>query len=994
MSPEDHPTARPPVPDYTLLHLIGRGSYGDVWIARGVTGMLRAVKVVWRDRFSDIEPYEREFRGLSDFIRLTQGEARQLALLHVGRNEEAGFFFYVMELADDVVTGREIDPGCYAPLTLSVLRDQSAYVTTADVVRYAIELAAGLAELHRAGLVHRDIKPSNVILVDGRPKLADIGLVSVATEAMSFVGTQGFVPPEGPGTRAADIFSLGKVLYELVTGLDRQDFPSLPIDIADRPDRVEMLELNESIIKACAPLASGRFPDAEALLHELKLLEAGRSVRRLRFAERGLARTRRWVVVAVIVALIAGTGAAWERRRANIKSAGRQAAEAELAAVTRRTLYEASLAAAQRALETANYGIARNALERAIPTPGDPDLRGFEWHAFYREAQGDPAEIIRESGEPVTRLEPSPDGRWMAVDNASPVIDLFDQKTGKHFKAIEGIHRIAGFTPDGERLVGTTPDYALETWSINDGSPDPIPAKTGVNRPLQVHPSEPHILYFEDGPDDEPHTLGIWNYATGETVVAWPIPKIEDTGMSVFMNASATTDLTKALLVTTSNLSGARPMLLRIFDMSTGRIIEQEHSDTSITPAQISQAGDFYLARTRTLKRVEIGQPDLPPLVMPFEPFSSISLHANGRELLMGASNNRLVLANAKTGERIREFSGSSAQIDAVAYGSDYDALWSVDRNGEIRRWARETGPIRRVKTKLAMPAESRTTQLIISEDSSQIALRNTSGGLTVLGLENLELQWTHPDIAAVLWFDQERLILLSKAGELWEHAPSDGARGVRLDILDPGVRVRSALTSPDGRLMLVLSEGNHIVVWNNQTGSVIADYSGDRLDRQIGEFLSLAISNEGRVLSCDTRQTVLLWEASTGKVLASKKVPSQPARVQLSPRGDMAVIGVSADPPLLVSLPDLTEIGTISEGRRTGIDFVFHPSGDIVVTQLMRGSLSVIDPTNGNRMATLELPTSPESDLSGLVSRIVFSPDGKVLATCDHNGQLRVWRK
>ena len=76
VSPEDHPTARPPVPDYTLLHLIGRGSYGDVWIARGVTGMLRAVKVVWRDRFSDIEPYEREFRGLSDFIRLTQGEAR------------------------------------------------------------------------------------------------------------------------------------------------------------------------------------------------------------------------------------------------------------------------------------------------------------------------------------------------------------------------------------------------------------------------------------------------------------------------------------------------------------------------------------------------------------------------------------------------------------------------------------------------------------------------------------------------------------------------------------------------------------------------------------------------------------------------------------------------------------------------------------------------------------------------------------------------------
>ncbi|MCC5024261.1 MAG: protein kinase [Candidatus Synoicihabitans palmerolidicus] len=133
--------------------------------------------------------------GLREFARITAGESRQLSLLHVGRNDEQDFFYYVMELADDVVTGRDFDPGCYAPLTLKVSRDQQQFLPAAQVVRYAIELARDLCELHATGLIHRDIKPSNIILVDGRPKLADIGLVTLASEALTYVGTEGFVPP-------------------------------------------------------------------------------------------------------------------------------------------------------------------------------------------------------------------------------------------------------------------------------------------------------------------------------------------------------------------------------------------------------------------------------------------------------------------------------------------------------------------------------------------------------------------------------------------------------------------------------------------------------------------------------------------------------------------------------------------------------------------------------------------------------------------------------
>ena len=273
------PDSAPRIPDYELLRPIGRGSYGDVWLARGVTGVWRAIKVVWRERFEDAGPFEREFKGLKEFAEVSLGESIQMALLHVGRNDAAGFFYYVMELADDAERGRSIDPASYVPLTLAELRARRGRLPAADCVRFGAELARVLAGLHRRGLVHRDIKPSNVILVGGVPKLADIGLVAPVASAGTFVGTEGYVPPEGPGAPSADVFALGKVLYELATGLDRQEFPQLPPELNRLPDHRELLALNEIILRACDPQRERRYRDGAALLADLSALHAGRSPR-------------------------------------------------------------------------------------------------------------------------------------------------------------------------------------------------------------------------------------------------------------------------------------------------------------------------------------------------------------------------------------------------------------------------------------------------------------------------------------------------------------------------------------------------------------------------------------------------------------------------------------------------------------------------------------------------------------------------------------------
>ena len=318
-------------------------------------GTYRAVKIVHREDFTHDRPFTREYEGLLKFEPVSRLHPNLMQILHVGRHDS--YFYYVTELADDANTVqgatcqiqngearspasslaefslRSSDFSAYVPRTLQEDLERRGRMPVRECVSLAIALASALKHLHEQTLVHRDVKPSNVIFVHGVPKLADIGLVATAGDSRSIVGTEGYLPPEGPGNPQADLYSLGKLLYELSTGMNRKEYPRLPGNLSDLPDAQELLEFNEVLLKACAKDTQRRYHEAAELLADLALLQHGESVKRLRRLERHHALLKRVGAVMCAVGLV-GLAGFWQSWRAH-RLANRHLAQLHLNEGTR-----------------------------------------------------------------------------------------------------------------------------------------------------------------------------------------------------------------------------------------------------------------------------------------------------------------------------------------------------------------------------------------------------------------------------------------------------------------------------------------------------------------------------------------------------------------------------------------------------------------------------------------------------------------------------------
>src|SRR5262245_26245758 len=207
------PEKLPAVPGFEILREIGHGGHGVVYLVREPALDRRVVlKVIRPGMFAHSAERQR-----------FQAEARALARLRHpnvvqvhGVGEHEGLCYYFMEWLDGGSLNRHLDGTPRAP------RGAAELVVT---------LARALQAVHDTGIVHRDLKPSNILLAgDGTPKVGDFGTAKridpdpAGTPSQAVLGTPSYMAPEqasglsrevGP---AADVYSLGAILYELLTG--------------------------------------------------------------------------------------------------------------------------------------------------------------------------------------------------------------------------------------------------------------------------------------------------------------------------------------------------------------------------------------------------------------------------------------------------------------------------------------------------------------------------------------------------------------------------------------------------------------------------------------------------------------------------------------------------------------------------------------------------------------------------------------------------------
>lgn len=250
----------PAIRDYQLEERIGEGAFGEVWRGLDYTGQPRAIKVLTLTALGGRTGADRELAGVKRIQALGTGHPNLCPILHVGQTDD-GRIYYVMPLADNTAGER------YVADTLKA-RLLAGRVPLGVALDWCAQIAEALEFLHRHQLVHRDVKPANIVFRAGVPLLADVGLVRLdADEVSALAGTPAYMAPELKGGVGGDVFALGKVLYELVTGLGPGQFPEIPEELL-AADQFRMA--NDVIACACAPNPRDRYPTALAMAAALR----------------------------------------------------------------------------------------------------------------------------------------------------------------------------------------------------------------------------------------------------------------------------------------------------------------------------------------------------------------------------------------------------------------------------------------------------------------------------------------------------------------------------------------------------------------------------------------------------------------------------------------------------------------------------------------------------------------------------------------------------